>query len=541
MWLLFSASLYSAAGAEWQWSVPVKGEKPENGPARAWLWIPPRCEHVRGVVLAQHNMEEISILENRKFRAALADMNFAEVWVAPFFDHLFRFNEGAGDTFNDFMSRLADESGYAELKFVPVAPIGHSAAASWPYYFAAWNPQRTLCALSVSGNWPYFRDKIFALDIWGDRTVDFVPCLESMGEYEAADTFSREGLLERQQHPKMSLSMLANPGQGHFASSDAKVEYLALYLRKCVEYRVPKNWDGNSAPVLIQIDPTKTGWLADKWRRGQKPTARAAPVGKYAGDAKEAFWFFDEELARATEEYETAFRGSKPQLVGYVQDGRMVPQRETHLQVDLKFEPQADGITFKLAGDFYETVPTGSSRLPGWTQLPTNAPLGHARSGIISIDPICGPVEKLSADTFAVQFQKETLLNTNARSYELVFAATHPCDAEYKSAVQQAHLFIPPRNTEGAGQHITFPAIPDQKPGAKSLKLNATSDAAVPVHYLVREGPAEISGDSLKFGPIPPRAKFPVKVTVIAWQYGRSLEPKLKSAEPVERTFNLTQ
>jgi|GEM_PF-4295907 len=28
--------------AEWQWSVEVKAEKPQNGPARAWLWIPPQ-------------------------------------------------------------------------------------------------------------------------------------------------------------------------------------------------------------------------------------------------------------------------------------------------------------------------------------------------------------------------------------------------------------------------------------------------------------------------------------------------------------------
>jgi hypothetical protein len=37
--------------------------------------------------------------------------------------------------------------------------------------------------------------------------------------------------------------------------------------------------------------------------------------------------------------------------------------------------------------------------------------------------------------------------------------------------------------------------------------------------------------------PIPPRAKFPVKVTVIAWHYGRSIERLLQTAEPVERSF----
>jgi hypothetical protein len=59
----------------------------------------------------------------------------------------------------------------------------------------------------------------------------------------------------------------------------------------------------------------------------------------------------------------------------------------------------------------------------------------------------------------------------------------------------------------------------------------------VPVYYYVREGPAEVDGDVLKFTKIPLRAKFPVKVTVVAWQYGRSIEPKLKTVEPVTREF----
>ena len=88
---------------------------------------------------------------------------------------------------------------------------------------------------------------------------------------------------------------------------------------------------------------------------------------------------------------------------------------------------------------------------------------------------------------------------SNAWDYEIVLAVTHPGDAEYKPAVQQAHLFVPARNRQGAEQHISFPPIPDQKAGTKSLQLNATSDANVPVHYLVREGPVEITGDMLTF------------------------------------------
>jgi hypothetical protein len=537
--LLLGVGLAGASAAEWQWSVEDRSEKPTNGPARAWLWVPPACEHLRGVVVAQHNMEEISILESSAFRARLAELGFAEVWIAPFFDHLFRFNAGAGEVFEDMLGRLADESGYSELKYVPVAPMGHSAAASWPYYYAAWKPERTLCALSVSGQWPYFRHKDFAPDIWGERTIDFVPCLESMGEYEAADPFGNEGVRQREQHPRLPLSMLANPGQGHFATSEVKNEFLGLYLKKCVQYRMPTNWDGRSAASLIPIDPVRTGWLADKWHRDREPSAPAAPAESYRGDATRAFWFFDEEHARATEQYQARFRGLKPQLVGYVQNGALVPQRETHLQVDLAFQPQSDGVTFRLVGGFYESVPGVSSRLTDWTLLPTNAPLGHSRSGAISIDPICGPVKKLSSDTFAFCLQKETLLRTNARSYEIVLAATHSGDADFKPAVQQAHMLVPASNAQGREQRISFPSIPELAAGAKAVKLNAASDAGLPVSYLVREGPAEVFGNELRFTAIPPRAKLPIRVTVIAWQYGSSLEPRVRTAAPVEQSFLL--
>jgi hypothetical protein len=103
--------------------------------------------------------------------------------------------------------------------------------------------------------------------------------------------------------------------------------------------------------------------------------------------------------------------------------------------------------------------------------------------------------------------------------------------------VQQARIRLRPNKT-GADQHITFPEIPEQKAGTKSLTLPATSDAGLPVQYYIREGPAEIDGNVLKFTPIPPRAKFPVKVTVVAWPWGHA---KVKTAEPVERTFSIVR
>jgi hypothetical protein len=132
-----------------------------------------------------------------------------------------------------------------------------------------------------------------------------------MGEYEAADERAGEGLKQRQQHPKVPLSMLAEPGAGHFDVSDEKVAYLALYLKKAAQYRLPDEMPLDRPAKLKLIDPNHQGWLVNRWQYSRASATPAAPVGKYIGDKKEAFWFFDEELARATEQFESRYRDKK--------------------------------------------------------------------------------------------------------------------------------------------------------------------------------------------------------------------------------------
>lgn len=525
----------SREAAVWQWSVPVQGNK---GPVNAFLWIPENCRQVRGVVVAQHNMEEISILINPSFRREMAALGFAEVWVSPSFNHFFNFKEGAGEVFNALMDALAARSGYAELSYAPVVGLGHSAAASWPYYFGAWNPGRTLACISVSGQWPYVHYPA-APDIWSpEQNIDFIPSLETMGEYEAAATWSTEGLKERQDHPHMPLSMLAAPGEGHFASSQGKTDFIAFYIKKAAQYRLPKKYPKHGPPVLRPVDPVKTGWLADKWRPDALPSAPAAPVGRYTGNKAEAFWYFDEETVRAVESYGARYKGLKPQLIGIVQEGRMAPQHNTHLQIDLKFLPMQDGVTFHLHGGFYGTVGSGSPRLSMWTGLPAGSPLGHAADGgPVTIDWVAGPFHKVNDTTFRLQLAPG--LDPNARRHVLTFIARHPGDAQYKPIVQQAQMILPAKLTEGKEQHISFPDIPGQRAGVQRLALHAVSDAGVPVYYYVLEGPARVEENTLVFTPIPPKAKYPVRITVVAWQYGRATEPKLQSAIPVTRSFYL--
>jgi hypothetical protein len=529
--------LSTAFAAEWQWSVSVpSAPDTASETPRAFLWIPPNCGHVRGVVFGHHNMEEIGVFEHPAFRKALAEIGFAEVWVAPSFDRNFRFDRGAGEKFDAMMKSLAEQSGYAELATAPLVPCGHSAAASTPWYIAAWQPERVLACVSFSGQWPYVPDPDWVpFSTNSVYNYDSVPGMVTQGEYEWCDENIPKGLKIKAAHPAMPLSGVGCPADGHFEATDEKVELLALYVKKAAQYRLPKKSAGDGPVKLNPIDVTKTGWLVERYATGKNPSAPAAPVGQFKGDPTNAFWFFDGELAKAVEAFQQKHRG-QPALVGYVQDEQIVPQKNgTHQQVTLKFLPQDDGVTFKLTGAFLDTVPAG--RPARWAHQKAGEHIEPPKTTTpVEISRICGPVRKISADTWQLAFNRASFLN-DRRGNEAWFVAIWPGDGTFKRAVQQSMMPIPNRLAEGTPQTIDFPKIEDQKIGIKSLPLKATSSSGLPVGFFVREGPAEIDGDTLRFTKIPPHAKFPVKVTVVAWQFGRGVEPKFQSVEPVFREF----
>jgi len=341
------------------------------------------------------------------------------------------------------------------------------------------------------------------------------------------------GLEFRKKFPKAPVAFLVEPGRGHFDASDELVAYLVKFIRKAVEMRMPSNGETPLKPV----DPSD-GWRVPVWRLNQ-PYGTPGPVASHEGDPAGAFWAFDEEMARAATSHGAGQIGKKPQLLGFEQEGRVVPQVNAHEQVRLKFLPENDDLRFHLKGVFLNRVEGGSNNLARWTGLPAGSPLGHAAEGEIKIHRITGPVREVGDGLFELALNR-TWSTTDKRNPDLWFYAEHPGDGDYKSIVQQAMMRVEP-NQEGKDQRIDFPMIADQQVGVKSLKLAAVSDAGLPVKYYVREGPAVVEGDTLRFTQLPPRSHFPVRVTVVAWQWGRGGESPVKTAQIVERTFQIVK
>src|SRR5271154_3359235 len=143
-------------GAVFQWSTTIDEviSRESKGHPRAFLWIPENCQRVRAVVIADQNMEEEQFFQDPEFRKTLTDLGFAEIWLAPAMGTAsFRFDQGEGEILEKLLKTFADRSGYQELEFAPLVPTGHSATAGWGWDVAAWNPNRVLAVLSISGQW----------------------------------------------------------------------------------------------------------------------------------------------------------------------------------------------------------------------------------------------------------------------------------------------------------------------------------------------------------------------------------------------------
>ena len=506
----------------WQWSVKVdsviSGET--NDSPQAFLWIPENCKQVRGIVFTQHNMIEEGMLEHPVFRKTMTELGFAEIWVTPALTITFDFNKDAPEDFNYMVKLLANVSGYHELLNVPVIPIGHSALASFPWNFAAWNPGKTLALISVHGDAPLtnLTGSGRPNPDWGNRNIDGVPSLFVVGEYEWWEDRIKPAFDYIAKHPNSVISLLADAGHGHFDYSHEMIAYVCMFIKKAAKIRLPESMSAGKSAILKQIKPEQ-GWLMDRWHKDSLPDAGAAPYALYKGDRRFASWVFDKGMADSTEKFYAKARGKIEQHIGFMQNGEVVQPVKSHANYSLKFVPRHDGISFTVRAFFADTSRT--------------KPVSAFANTPLHIDRICGPVKKINDTTFQLSFYRMGF-NNPKRSNDIWLLAWNEGDERYKSAVQQLNMRFPLAD-KGQSQMIVFKKIKNIKQGTRAVALVSIPSGGLTIHYYVKEGPAYEENGRLLFTTIPPRSKFPVKVTVVAWQYGKQGEAA--SLESVEQSF----
>jgi hypothetical protein len=549
----------AVSAAVFQFSVPVATAK---GDSQSFLWIPPGARQVRGVVMAGMTLMEREFMKDDVIRKACADEQIALLFL--------KCGLSAADP-QRVLDDLAAISGYGELASAPLLFVGHSAGG----------PQAKDCAIK-------FTSRCFGVVQYrggvpgGSNAVPpGIPALMMLGQFdEFGGTMRDETGRESWEGGRDALaayrtanesnlgSVVVEPGAGHFAWSARNAAYLALFIRKAAQTRIPGDWadktqlqvqqgsKNRTAPALREISPA-SGWLTDlAFKNGGQ--FKPAPYDEYAGPKTNAAWHFDREMAEATLAYHAAGRrtatvrkrfeaGSVADVRGSVDAGGL-GKRDQFIRwsdpvwVDAgarffftQIHWTGDGQTFEVHPVYAEKFPgQHDGKGPRWVEA--GKPAGHA-AGPILVKPVAGPEIAAGTNRLRIQFDALAPATEGGR---VTFMAFSEGDAEYRYTEQVGMM---PRGfsgfKNGRPQKISFLPLLNLKAGADPVKLVATSDAKLPVEFYVAHGPAVIEGGALKISELPARAKFPVAIKVVAWQFGRGLDPLVQTATPVEQIIQL--
>jgi hypothetical protein len=251
------------------------------------------------------------------------------------------------------------------------------------------------------------------------------------------------------------------------------------------------------------------------------PRARAA-----APSAEQALpWFFTRELAEAACAAAAINWRAATQLPAFLDSASQpVPKLFRGITNPVPIETDADGITFTLRGTLLSALP---SNFVGAGERLARAPDDPAAEWI------CGSVAPLGGGRFRIA------LDRTWPGSPVCVALRHPGTSDVHATVHPGYLSLKP-HALGTAQTITFAALADLAAAATGIPLVAKADSGMPVEFFIVAGPAVVEHGRLIFTPIPPRTKFPVKIIVTAWQWGRASEPRVQTAKSVTQSFLLT-
>lgn len=526
----------------YQYSVTV-------GDAAAYLWIPPQASRLNGAIVALSNMLERNWLEDSIIRACASKEHLAIIWVGPA-------RQPRGDRknveispdmdpkscalLNKMFRDFAEVSGYMELANIPIIPMGHSAHGAFAWTATAWNPGRVIAAIAVktvplppdlgftdvplcymvgqTTEWPEFRDGRS-----GDRDF-FWPVVR------------RSALDLRAKDPEQLISVVVDPGGGHFDWTERQAKFMALYIRKACVARLPRAGMKKHAKVnrwgLRPIQATD-GWLTDTG--GMQPDRfGAAGYNPYQGPKNKAYWFFDRELAQAAVAFEGDRKLRRKQMISFMQDGKALEVTSKgfaaldYLKLKtVRLPGDPNGFAFQLTPGYLSVVP---EQLKGAGQ-----PLSHG-TGKVTFGKITGPVIQVGENTFKRRLDREA-------AGPIWIEAFKAGDSKYRHSVQPAQINLPATLKKGLTQQIDFPVLNNIAYKTRYVPLHGRSDAGLPVNYYVESGPAIVDElhQRLCITAIPARSRFPVKVTVTAYQWGKAVSPYYQTARPVTRTFYIAK
>ncbi len=519
--------MQSGSCSAWSNGLPTK--------ATGYLWIPENCHRLRGLLILCANVPEHMLVGHPAIRQVCAANDLGIFWGVPSFYNFKAKNENGTQAafLQQLLDGLATQSGYAEVATVPWLPMGESGHLLMVDALVEAAPERCIAGIWIKNNHlPPRNRQVPALvafgtaQEWSQDKSDIRTNWNNIGP-------AYEGILnQRKLYPDWPLSYVMDGTSGHFDCSERLVQYFAHYINLVVRARLPEQPGAALKPILLA-----NGFLADL----PVPGHENQPVRAYVETPPEARavpWYFDRDSAEEAQAIAhinwhaatqlPAFADEHGQPFPYTFNGitwlpiNKRPEPSTNALITPTLETAADGITFTLRGKLLDQLPANF--------VGAGEPLARA-PGAPSLEWLCGCVEPLGHSRFRLALDRTW-------PSPIYVAVRQAGTADIRAAVQPGQISRD-GHVEGIPQKISFDKIPNVAAGTSSIPLIAHSDSGLPVRFFVVVGPAIIQANSLNFTKVPPRTRYPVTVTVGAWQWGRGGEIKFKTAEIVRQSFQI--
>jgi hypothetical protein len=298
------------------------------------------------------------------------------------------------------MEAFARQTEHPEIASAPIIPFGHSAQATFPWNFAAWNPERTLCIVSYHGDAP--RTNLCGYGganvEWGrTRNIDFIPGLMIEGEYEWWEGRVRPALAFRMMYPDSRISFLCDAERGHFDLCEETQDYIARFIGKALANPRPEG-----------------GIYYSRW----------CEDGVESQDPHDQFWYQDEEMVSITRARYQHSLGKQMQYVSAKINGQLIPYNPNS-HIKLNSSVSKDVTEFTLEPVFVDSTRTVASN--------------HHASVRPRIVLISGPAIQTGEYTFRID------PDYFGRDSKRLWSGITLCieangDDKYKSAVQELNI-----------------------------------------------------------------------------------------------------